>query len=275
MRKRRQWRKLHITLNTSTLEVFESSLTDNSIGDATEANNHINSIDENINEILSDGAYDCQTIYNAIGSQGGVVTIPPPTNAVFSKNYPETSTQRDSQVEHINRCGRSAWEIKNRFSKRLESQPGEFHQLLAKLYVTLSRHTAPRDYEYFYHILSIPRAPPIRWLALVPLSLPPLRSIAITASSSLLQEAPPLDAASILSVSPYKGLCLSLSIRNEGSCSSVKSPRHIHATYTPDRAYPGMWSPGKLNKLVANGRAFPHHLNSYDAYTVVQFLSSL
>jgi hypothetical protein len=136
-------------------------------------------------------------------------------------------------------------------------------------------HTAPRDYEYFYHILSIPRAPPIRWLALVPLSLPPLRSKAITASSSLLQVAPPLDAASILSVSPYKGLCLSLSIRNEGSCSSVKIPRHIHATYTPDRAYPGMWTPGKLNKLVANGRAFPHHLNSYDAYTVVQFLSSL
>ena len=143
------------------------------------------------------------------------------------------------------------------------------------MYVTLSRHTAPRDYEYFYHILSIPRAPPISWLALVPLSLPPLRSKAITASSSLLQEAPPLDAASILSALPYKGLCLSLSICNEGSCSSVKSPRHIHATYTPDRAYPGMWTPGKLNKLVANGRAFPHHLNSYDAYTVVQFLSSL
>jgi hypothetical protein len=88
-------------------------------------------------------------------------------------------------------------------SRFLESQPGESHpQLLAELYVTLSRHTAPRDCEHCHHILSIPRAPPIRWLALVPLSLPPLRSKAITASSSLLRVAPPLDTVSILSASP-------------------------------------------------------------------------
>jgi hypothetical protein len=66
-----------------TLEVIEASLTDNSVGDSTEAKNHIENIDDNINEILGDGAYDCQAIYKAVGSKGGAVTIPPPANAVF------------------------------------------------------------------------------------------------------------------------------------------------------------------------------------------------
>lgn len=130
--RRRQWRKLHITLNTSTLEVVEASLTDNNVGDSTEAKNHIENIDDNINEILGDGAYDCKAIYKAVGSKGGAVTIPPPANAVFSNNYPSCPTQRDRHVEHIKRCGRSAWEIENKYSRRLlaENYMGRFKGII-------------------------------------------------------------------------------------------------------------------------------------------------
>jgi len=48
----------------------------------------------------------------------------------------------------------------------------------------------------------------------------PLRSIAITATSSLLRIAPPLGCASVLSASPV-GLSLSLVITAEGSRSST------------------------------------------------------
>ena len=37
--KRRQWRKLHLSIKAKTLEVVESSLTDNKVGDSTEAVN--------------------------------------------------------------------------------------------------------------------------------------------------------------------------------------------------------------------------------------------
>ena len=130
--RRRQWRKLHITLNTSTLEVVEASLTDNSVGDSTEAKNHIGNVGANINEILGDGAYDCQAIYHAIGAKGGSVTIQPPANAAFSNNYPDSPTQRDRYVDHINRCGRSAWEIDNNYSRRLlaENFMGRFKGII-------------------------------------------------------------------------------------------------------------------------------------------------
>ena len=130
--RRKQWRKLHITLNTSTLEVVEASLTDNSVGDPSEAKNHLMSMEYKVDEILGDGAYDCQKIYNMIGSLGGVVTVPPPKNAVVSKHYPESPTQRDLHVKRIKQCGRSVWEIENKFSRRLlvENFMGRFKGII-------------------------------------------------------------------------------------------------------------------------------------------------
>lgn len=119
LRKRRQWRKLHITLNTSTLEVVEATLTENSVGDSTEAENHLKNIENNIDEMLGDGAYDSQAIYDRVEECNGLVTIPTPVNAVVSKNYPDSPTQRDHHVKFINDYGRSAWDIKNDYSRRL------------------------------------------------------------------------------------------------------------------------------------------------------------
>ena len=130
--RRKQWRKLHITLNTSTLEVVEASLTDNRVGDPSEAKNHLKSMEYKVDEILGDGAYDCQTINNMIGSLGGVVAVPPPKNAVVSKHFSEYPTQRDLHVKRIKQCGRSVWEIENKFSRRLlvENFMGRFKGII-------------------------------------------------------------------------------------------------------------------------------------------------
>jgi len=132
LRKRRQWRKLHITLNTSTLEVVEATLTENSVGDSTEAKNHLQVIENEIDEMLADGAYDCQEISNNIEEAGGLVTIPPPINAVVSKNFSTTPTQRDEHVTYINQNGRPAWEMKNHYSRRLlaENFMGRFKGII-------------------------------------------------------------------------------------------------------------------------------------------------
>ena len=107
--KRREWRKLHLTINESTLEIITSSLTDNSVGDPTEALNHLASIQNPINELIGDGAYDSQEIYTTVErhnvDKDVVVTIPPPKNAVVSKSFPEKPSKRDKHVDFMGLSG--------------------------------------------------------------------------------------------------------------------------------------------------------------------------
>ena len=121
--KRREWRKLHQTIDESTLEIITSSLTDNSVGDPTEALNHLASIQKPINELMGDGAYDSQEIYTTVERHNVykdvVVTIPPPKNAVVSKNFPENPSKRDQHVDFINNNGRTAWEKMTLYHRRL------------------------------------------------------------------------------------------------------------------------------------------------------------
>jgi hypothetical protein len=65
----------------------------------------------------------------------------------------------------------------------------------------------------------------------------PLRSIPITETSSLLQVAPPLCFASVLSFSWGLHLNFSLNIETTGSHVPHKSLTQSHATFTPEAAW--------------------------------------
>jgi hypothetical protein len=138
--KRREWRKLHLGINGSTLEIVESSLTDNRVGDSTEGLKLLKKIDTPIDELMGDGAYDSRKIYDEVDNRddGGehTVTIPTPKNAVVSDNFHENPTQRDDHVNFINTNGRSAWEHKTGYFRRLlvENAMGRFKGIIgAKL----------------------------------------------------------------------------------------------------------------------------------------------
>ena len=134
--RRRQWRKLHLSINAQTLEVVESSLTDNKVGDSTEAVNHIKNIETPINEFMGDGAYDCHKIYNEVEARddggNGSVTIPPRKNSVVSEHFPENATQRDKHIEFIDTHGRPVWEMEKQYSRRLlvENAMGRFKGII-------------------------------------------------------------------------------------------------------------------------------------------------
>jgi hypothetical protein len=121
--KRREWRKLHLSIDESTLEIIVSSLTDNRVGDPTEAPNHLDKIDDPVDEFIADGAYDSENIYSAVegrtddGDQ--TVTIPPRAGAVVSKAFPEDPSQRDDHVNFINAHGKKAWEVSTGYYRRL------------------------------------------------------------------------------------------------------------------------------------------------------------
>ena len=140
LRKRREWRKLHLTINESTLEITASSLTDNHVGDPTEVPNLLDQIKNPIDEFIGDGAYDTKKVYHTVESRTEKghhnVTVPPPKNAVPSPKFKQNPTQRDEHVNFINMNSRSSWKSKFQYYRRLliENTMGRFKGIIgAKL----------------------------------------------------------------------------------------------------------------------------------------------
>ncbi|MGK0183889.1 MAG: hypothetical protein ACI9YB_003211, partial [Halioglobus sp.] len=130
------WRKLHLAINESTLEIIASSLTDNRVGDPTEVPNLLEQINNPIDEFMGDGAYDTKKVYQAIERHAEArnpnITVPPPKNAVLSPEFKNNSSQRDEHVNFINEHSRLSWECKNRYYRRLlvENTMGRFKGII-------------------------------------------------------------------------------------------------------------------------------------------------
>jgi hypothetical protein len=121
--KRREWRKLDLSINESSLEIVVYSLTDNHVGDPTEALNHLTKIEDPIDEFMGDGAYDTKAIYSSVESCDDdgdhSVTIPPRTGAVVSTAFPDDPSQRDDHVSFVDAHGKKAWEKSIGYYRRL------------------------------------------------------------------------------------------------------------------------------------------------------------
>jgi len=134
--KRRQWRKLHLTIDGSTLEIIGSSLTDNHVGDVTEAPKLLDQIDKPIREFMGDGAYDSKEIYDAVYNHSDdnkpIVTVPPKKNGVVSTDFHDNPTERDKHIDFINNNDRKAWDLKNSYYRRLlvENAMGRFKEII-------------------------------------------------------------------------------------------------------------------------------------------------
>jgi hypothetical protein len=136
LKKRRKWRKLHLGIDASTLEIVTSSLTTNEVGDPTEALKLINKVDSRIDEFMGDGAYDSDKIYKNIEGRNDngdhKITIPPPSNAAISSDKGEGNAQRDKHIKTINTYGREFWDRKERYYRRLlvENTMGRYKQII-------------------------------------------------------------------------------------------------------------------------------------------------
>jgi hypothetical protein len=136
LKKRRQWRKLHLGIDADTLEIVTSSLTTNKIGDPTEALNLLTKVDNPIDELLADGAYDSDKIYKNIENRDDTsdhkVTIPPHCDAVLSSDSRDNPTQRDIHIELIEKDGRKSWEYRKQYYRRLlvENTMGRYKQII-------------------------------------------------------------------------------------------------------------------------------------------------
>ncbi len=81
--KRRTWRKLHLGVDEATGEILAAVVTTNDFHDGEVLNDVLQAIDEPIEQVSTDGAYDHRHCYDEIATKGAKAVIPPRKDAVI------------------------------------------------------------------------------------------------------------------------------------------------------------------------------------------------
>lgn len=117
---RRQWRKVHLGIDASTLEIRAIEVTDNSVGDAPMLPELLGQIppDEPIASVSGDGAYDTKACHAAIVERGAQAVIPPRKNAQAWKATLAGALARNEALRACHRLGRSIWKKWSRYHRR-------------------------------------------------------------------------------------------------------------------------------------------------------------
>src|SRR5574343_122702 len=108
---RRQWRKVHLGIDASTLEIRAIEVTDNAIADAPMLPHLLEQIpsDETIASVGGDGAYDTKACHTAIALRGAMPIIQPRKNARVWKGTKAGASVRNEAVRACQRLGRRIW----------------------------------------------------------------------------------------------------------------------------------------------------------------------
>lgn len=119
--KRRSWRKLHLGLDLVSGEIVCSNLTTDDIGDPTALPALLDQVAGPVSHFLADGAYDGDPTSDLLAARFGPtieVTIPPPRNALPSRNAAKDPTARDCHIAEISARGRMAWQKATGYNQR-------------------------------------------------------------------------------------------------------------------------------------------------------------
>jgi hypothetical protein len=117
---RRQWRKVHLGIDASTLEIRAMEVTDNSVGDAPVLPALLSQIpaDERIASVSGDGAYDTKDCHEAIALRAAHAIIPPRKNAKPWKANRCGAEARNDILRATKRVGRAIWKRWSGYHRR-------------------------------------------------------------------------------------------------------------------------------------------------------------
>ena len=121
--RRRVWRKVHLAVDESTLEVRAVEITGSHIGDAPVLPDLLGQVpaDELIGSVTADGAYDTRGCHDAIAGRGAdafghslgpvafVSSFPPRRNAKPWKKDSPGAGARNEALRTVKRLGRTIW----------------------------------------------------------------------------------------------------------------------------------------------------------------------
>lgn len=130
---RRQWRKAHLGIDATTLEIRAIEVTDNATGDAPMLPYLLDQIDvtQPIASVSGDGAYDTKACHEAIARRGAYAIIPTRKNGQPWKDRRPGAKARNA-ILHAMRClGRRIWKKWSCYHRRslVEAKMRCFKQL--------------------------------------------------------------------------------------------------------------------------------------------------
>ena len=106
-RGRQGWKKLHLGVDRGGVIVAQV-LTDLTVDDATTGVDLIKAVDDDIVRVTADAAYDTIAFYDAAGTRGAAVVVPPNKTARVSLRRPRSST-RDRTIQAVTQMGQRRW----------------------------------------------------------------------------------------------------------------------------------------------------------------------
>ena len=117
---RRTWRKLHLAVDENH-QLLACELTTQEVGDPTAVAGLLDQIDSVFETFIGDGAYDGDTVTQAVLTKqlDAKIVVPPHKTAVLSS---AGDTQRDGHIRELKLHGRIAWQRKTGYGLRAHAE---------------------------------------------------------------------------------------------------------------------------------------------------------
>jgi hypothetical protein len=118
--KRRTWRKLHLGVDEASGEILAAVVSTNDLSDGDVLPDILDGIDDEIEQVSGDGAYDQRKCYDAIRRRQAKATIPPRQGAKIWRhgNSKALRHNRDENLPRIRKVGRKTWKHESGYHRR-------------------------------------------------------------------------------------------------------------------------------------------------------------
>jgi hypothetical protein len=126
--KRRTWRKLHLGVDEQTGEILAMMVTTNDVGDGQMLPDLLDQIEDEIEQVSADGAYDQKQCYDAIQEREATAAIPPRRGARIwhHGNRKAERHNRDENLRRVRKVGRKTWKQESNYHRRSISETTMF-----------------------------------------------------------------------------------------------------------------------------------------------------
>jgi IS5 family transposase len=116
--KRRTWVKLHLSINEATHDIEAVVLTADNVHDCEVLPEMLKKIDQPIDQVTGDGAYDTHDNYAAVVEKNATPCFPPRKNAVWHKAIDEAWRLRNHAISQVRYRGSKKWKKKTNYHRR-------------------------------------------------------------------------------------------------------------------------------------------------------------
>ena len=126
--KRRTWRQLHLGVDEARGEILAMVVTTNNVSDGEVLPDLLEQIEDEIEQVSADGAYDHKRSYDEIRKRNAKAAIPPRKGAKIWQhgNAKAERHNRDENLRRIRQVGRKAWKREAGYHRRSLAQTTMF-----------------------------------------------------------------------------------------------------------------------------------------------------